>query len=97
MQILEDFILDPRELGFRISVVDRPFCRCPFCFADVKMAVHEHGVQWACGCARMLPQLHLTSGGHCSRCPTLKHVVVPFRPQVNIACITRKRKQKLSA
>jgi hypothetical protein len=85
------------QLGARISVVDVPMYGCPFCFAEKRtMAVYEHGVQWACGCIRKLPKLHVTSPD-CKRCRSIQNVVVPFKLHLNIACITRRQKQKLSA
>jgi len=92
MKELIDFLIEPNQLGFRISVVDRPMFGCPFCFSNVKMAVYEHGIQWACGCARMLPDLHVTSGKNCWRCKKIGKKTIPFRPQVRIACIDRLKK-----
>jgi len=99
MKDISEFAIDPAELGFRISVVKKPYAKCPFCLTTkTTMAVYEHGVQWACGCARILPDLHATAP-NCRRCKKLSKAIVFFPLKLKIACVDRAHlhKQKLSA
>lgn len=49
--------MEPKDLGRLLTKTGTG--RCPVCReGDQPMAVHENGVQFACGCCRSLPPLH---------------------------------------
>ena len=77
------FAMDPRTLGEEIHIVTAPVYGCPYCrTAPTRMAVHEYGVRWPCGCARMLAPLHrsVEERARCKKCcPDEYSNIVPIR------------------
>ena len=80
-RIQELMCLEPRDLGRLIT--KSGMGRCPVCrgvdSSSEPMAVHENGVQFACGCCRWLPPLHGSPRAWiaCSKC-NIDGVVVPM-------------------
>jgi hypothetical protein len=68
--------MKPSELGRKLTGTGAGVC--PLCHLGGRMAVHENGVQFACGCCRMLPPLHVgpASWLACKKCND--GVVIPM-------------------